>query len=178
MHPFETLKVPQNSIGVHWFGQNSFGIKDSSGTIIMVDPYFPRVRPPEDFIHVQPPVDEKDIKTDIVLLTHDHGDHTCPETLGRIHMAFPNAHFYGPRQSIARLLEMGILGEQLTTLPEIRSGLVNTSSMRCLQNLLKGSLRMAFPRLMLSILALYLKLGLCGFISAGTWCILIISTPH
>jgi L-ascorbate 6-phosphate lactonase len=116
MHPLELIEVRKRSIGIHWFGQNSFGIKDPSGTIFMVDPYFPRVRPPEEFIHSQPPVDEKEIKTDYVLLTHDHGDHTCPETLGRIYKAFPTSHFYGPCESISRLLEMGIPGEQLTVI--------------------------------------------------------------
>jgi L-ascorbate metabolism protein UlaG (beta-lactamase superfamily) len=116
MHSLEILEVPEGSIGIHWFGQSSFGIKAPSGTIFMVDPYFPRVRPPGDFIHALPPVVEKDIQTDIVLLTHDHGDHTCPETLSRIHLAFPNARFYGPCESIARLRGMGIPGEQLTTM--------------------------------------------------------------
>jgi L-ascorbate metabolism protein UlaG (beta-lactamase superfamily) len=116
MHPFETLEVPPKSVGIHWFGQSSFGIKDPSGMIFMVDPYFPRIRPPENFIHAQPPVDEKDLKTDSVLLTHDHGDHTCPESLNRIHAAFPTARFYGPRESISRLLALGIPVKQLTVM--------------------------------------------------------------
>jgi L-ascorbate metabolism protein UlaG (beta-lactamase superfamily) len=46
MHAFEKLKIPENNLGIHWFGQNSFALKDSAGTILMVDPYFPRERPP------------------------------------------------------------------------------------------------------------------------------------
>ena len=116
MHPLETIEVRKGSIGIHWFGQNSFGIKDPAGTIFMVDPTFPRVRPPEEFIHSQPPVDENEIRTDFVLLTHDHGDHTCPETLSRIHSACPNACYYGPSASIARLRGLGIPGKQLTVI--------------------------------------------------------------
>jgi L-ascorbate metabolism protein UlaG (beta-lactamase superfamily) len=115
-HPFEELIVPEKNVGIHWFGQNSFGIKDTFGTIIMVDPYFPRDRPPDEFIYPKPPLDEREIKTDYVLLTHDHGDHTCPESLLRIHAAFPNTRFYGPHECILRLKELGIPGKLLNVM--------------------------------------------------------------
>lgn len=108
MHAFEKIKVPEGSIGIHWFGQNSFAFKDSTGTILLIDPYFPKNRPPDEFIHPLPPLEEHEIKTDYVLLTHDHGDHTCPESLLRINAAFPQARYYGPFPSIKRLKELGI----------------------------------------------------------------------
>ena len=37
MHPFEDLVVAENTVGLHWFGQSSFGIKDAAGTIVQVD---------------------------------------------------------------------------------------------------------------------------------------------
>jgi L-ascorbate 6-phosphate lactonase len=114
MHSFEELRVPQNSIGIHWFGQNSFALKDSHGTILMIDPYFPRERSAAEFIYPLSPLDEKELKTDIVLLTHDHGDHTCPETLLRIHSAFPDVSFFGPKESILRLKEIGIPRERVS----------------------------------------------------------------
>jgi L-ascorbate metabolism protein UlaG (beta-lactamase superfamily) len=116
MHTFGRLEVPANSIGIHWFGQNSFALKDSHGTVLMVDPYFPRERPPSIFIHPMPPLDEGDLPVDIVLLTHDHGDHTCPESLLRIHSAFPKTHFYGAHESIQRLGSLGIPEELLTVI--------------------------------------------------------------
>ena len=45
MHPLVDLKVPGGSIAVHWFEQSSFALKDSAGTIVQIDPYFPRERP-------------------------------------------------------------------------------------------------------------------------------------
>ena len=45
MHPLVELKVPEGSIAVHWFEQSSFALKDPSGTIVQIDPYFPRERP-------------------------------------------------------------------------------------------------------------------------------------
>jgi L-ascorbate metabolism protein UlaG (beta-lactamase superfamily) len=91
-------------------------LKDSAGTIIHVDPYFPRERPPERFIYAQPPLDEKDLRVDYVLLTHDHGDHTCIESLLRIRQAFPDVCFYGPVESLRRMRDNGIPEDRLYTI--------------------------------------------------------------
>ncbi len=114
MHPFQALSVPAGKIGIHWFGQSSYALKDPSGTVVQFDPYFPRERPPDRFIHADPPLDEATLKTDYILLTHDHGDHTCIESLLRIHAAFPEAETVGPSESIARMAEAGIPDRLLT----------------------------------------------------------------
>ena len=116
MHAFAALAVPENNVAIHWFGQNSFAIKDSAGTLFLVDPYFPRERPAEVFIHPTPPLDEAELEPHFVLLTHDHGDHTHPETLLRIHAAFPQTLYYGPVESMARLQNLGIPASQLCAL--------------------------------------------------------------
>jgi L-ascorbate metabolism protein UlaG (beta-lactamase superfamily) len=115
MHPFATQSVPQNAVGIAWFGQSSFALRDSAGTIVQLDPYFPRERPPERFIHAEPPLDETTLPTDFVLLTHNHRDHTWPESLLRIHGAFPECRFVGPVESMANLREHGIPDALLTT---------------------------------------------------------------
>ena len=107
MHPFNELSVPAGKIGIHWFGQNSFALKDPEGTVLLVDPYFPHDRPVERFIYRQPPLDEAELRTDLVLLTHDHGDHTCIESLTRIHGAYPEARFIGPVESVKRMADAG-----------------------------------------------------------------------
>jgi L-ascorbate metabolism protein UlaG (beta-lactamase superfamily) len=108
MHSFEDLTVPENGIGLHWFGQSSYGIKDQRGTIVQTDPYFPHDRPPGRFIHPRPPLDEATLRTDFVLLTHNHGDHTCMETIDRLHRAHPDAKFVGPPESCAALHGNGV----------------------------------------------------------------------
>lgn len=123
MHTFEILPVPANAVGIHWFGQNSFALKDTAGTIVQIDPYFPHARPPERYIHAEPPLDEADLRTDLVLLTHDHGDHTCVESLQRIHSAFPDACFAGPEESVQRMLDNGFPQDRLITL---QAGKTNT----------------------------------------------------
>lgn len=115
MHPFNDLQVASGSVAIAWFGQSSFAIKAASGDVIFVDPYFPRVRPPERFIHAEPPIDEADLRVDFVVLTHDHRDHTWPESLSRIAAAWPEVVFYGPEESIQRLEAEGIRGAGLET---------------------------------------------------------------
>ncbi|MBN1250322.1 MAG: MBL fold metallo-hydrolase [Anaerolineae bacterium] len=115
MHPLNELSVPEGKVGIHWFGQNSFALKDSTGTVVFTDPYFPHDRPPERFIHSEPPLDEASLKTDVVLLTHDHGDHTCIESLERIRAGNPQAVFVGPVESVARMIKVGFPAEVLVT---------------------------------------------------------------
>ncbi|MFA6110995.1 MAG: MBL fold metallo-hydrolase, partial [Candidatus Latescibacterota bacterium] len=107
MHPFEDLPIPDGAIGIHWFGQNSYALKDSSGTILQLDPYFPHERPPDNFLHPRPPLHEASLRTDFVLLTHDHGDHTCVESLARLRAAYPEARYVGPVESVRRLRDAG-----------------------------------------------------------------------
>jgi L-ascorbate metabolism protein UlaG (beta-lactamase superfamily) len=115
MHSFASLKVPNGAVGIHWFGQSSFALKDADGTIVQVDPYFPTERPADRFIHAEPPLDETTLPTDFVLLTHNHRDHTLPESCIRIHAAFPNCRFVGPEESTANLAQSGIPQDRLTT---------------------------------------------------------------
>jgi L-ascorbate metabolism protein UlaG (beta-lactamase superfamily) len=115
MHPFAALVVPPGAVGIHWFGQSSFAFKDAAGTIVQVDPYFPRERPADRFIHAQPPLDETTLRTDFVLLTHNHLDHTWPESLLRIAAAFGHCRCVGPEESVANLLEQGVPADRLTT---------------------------------------------------------------
>lgn len=104
MHPLVDLKVPKDTVAVHWFEQSSFAIKDSAGIIVQIDPYFPRERPADRFIHPTPPLDEAELPTDYVLLTHAHGDHTCPESIQRIWETSSETRFIGPEESVRQIL--------------------------------------------------------------------------
>lgn len=104
MHPLSTVDVPPGSVAIHWFEQSCFAIKDNQGTTIQIDPYFPVDRPAERYIHATPPLDETTLPTDYVLLTHNHGDHTCVESIERIRTTFPGCTFVGPEESINHIL--------------------------------------------------------------------------
>ena len=112
MHPIFDVKVSKKSAAVHWFGQSSYAFKGASGELVLIDPYFPRVRPPERFIHPEPPVDEAEIPAALVLLTHDHRDHTCIETLGRVRKASPGARYVGPVESVRHIADAGVPAEE------------------------------------------------------------------
>ncbi len=113
MHPFVTLSVPSNAIAVHWFEQSSFALKNPQGTIALIDPYFPHERPADRFVHARPPVQEADLPADLVILTHDHLDHTYTESLLRIKAANPAVQVIGPEESIRRVLgEVGLPAAQ------------------------------------------------------------------
>ena len=116
MHPFEDLSVPPDGLGLHWFGQSSFGLRHADGTIVQTDPYYPWDRPGERFIHVRPPLMEESLRTDWVLLTHDHGDHTCMESIDRIRGAFPEVRFAGSPESCERLRLGGVSPDRVTEL--------------------------------------------------------------
>ncbi len=104
MHPLATFSVPPGHVAIHWFEQSCYAVKDAAGSVLQVDPYFPRQRAPERFIHAQPPLDEATLPTDFVLLTHNHSDHTWPESISRIRDAFPDCLFVGPQESIDKIL--------------------------------------------------------------------------
>ncbi|HGE69689.1 TPA: MBL fold metallo-hydrolase [Candidatus Poribacteria bacterium] len=114
MHELVKLQVPKGHVGIHWFEQNSYAIKDSHSTIVLIDPYFPHKRPPEVFVHTEPPLDESQLPINYVLLTHAHGDHTCSETLERINKYWPGAIYVGPKESIKQILEQTEIKESNT----------------------------------------------------------------
>jgi L-ascorbate metabolism protein UlaG (beta-lactamase superfamily) len=115
MHSLVRLTVPSGAVALHWFEQSSFALKNSDGKIALIDPYFPHERPAERFIHPTPPVKETDLPADIVILTHDHSDHTHPETLRRVQAANPAVQMIGPVESIRRVVnEVGLPQAQTT----------------------------------------------------------------
>lgn len=113
MHPFVSLAVPDGAVAIHWFEQSSFALKNSQGKIALIDPYFPHDRPADRFVHGTPPVEEAAIPADVVILTHDHLDHTHGETLLRVKAANPAVQMIGPRESIRRVIdEVGLPADQ------------------------------------------------------------------
>lgn len=114
MHPFAKLAIPKGSVGIHWFEQNSYAVKDSHSTIVLIDPYFPHNRPSDVFVHPEPPLDESQLPVNFVLVTHAHSDHTCSETLSRIRKYWQGSIFIGPTESINQILRETNTDEQHT----------------------------------------------------------------
>ena len=121
MHPLVNLNVQKGTIAVHWFEQSSFALKDSNGTIVQIDPYFPRNRPADRFIHTETPLDESHLPTDFVLLTHAHGDHTCSESIRRIWDTSTATQFIGPVESVRQIASETAVADD--NVSEISAGL-------------------------------------------------------
>jgi L-ascorbate metabolism protein UlaG (beta-lactamase superfamily) len=107
VHPIGTASIPGNAVGIHWFGQSSFALKSDQNRILLTDPYFPRTRPPEKYVRSLAPVHESALPGDLVLLTHDHSDHTCIESLERLRAALPTITIVGPPESVEHMTRSG-----------------------------------------------------------------------
>jgi L-ascorbate metabolism protein UlaG (beta-lactamase superfamily) len=116
MHPLVNLTVPAGAVAIHWFEQSSFALKNSAGKLALIDPYFPHDRPAGRFVHPQPPLQESELPADLVILTHDHLDHTHAETLQRIKAVNPAVRMIGPIESIRRVVNEVGLPEAQTTI--------------------------------------------------------------
>lgn len=98
----EQQHVPAGAVALWWLGQASFVVK-GDGVTVFVDPYLRassrRLSPPPF-----PP--EAVTNADLVLLTHDHGDHVDPSALPGIAAASPGARFVAPRPISARVVDL------------------------------------------------------------------------
>ena len=120
----DALKVGENSLAFFGLGQVGVAIKGPSG-VILVDPYLtdsdgeggtlPRTFPPP----VQP---AETTNAAAVLLSHDHIDHTDPDTILPLSEASPDARFITAYTSRDTLVAAG-LDEARITVPEVGEAL-------------------------------------------------------
>jgi L-ascorbate metabolism protein UlaG (beta-lactamase superfamily) len=107
MNKINAVKIGNGELGIFWLGQNSYILKTSTGTLIAIDPYFSRT-PRFNYIHKQPPIRSEDLRVDYVFCTHDHLDHTDPDTLSKMAQCTAKTIFLGPKESCDRFLNTGI----------------------------------------------------------------------
>lgn len=109
------LGVQERSLAFWSLGQVGVVIKGPEG-IIYLDPYLTDSdgaggHLPREF---PPPLSPKEAdNADAVLLTHDHADHTDPDTLLPMAEASPNALLVGPYTSHDKLVEAGLDAERI-----------------------------------------------------------------
>jgi L-ascorbate metabolism protein UlaG (beta-lactamase superfamily) len=107
MDEINAVKIGSGELGIFWLGQNSFILKTSTGRLIAIDPYFSRT-PRFSYIHEQPPIRSEDLRVDFVFCTHDHLDHTDPDTLSKVAQHSSETVFVGPKESCDRFMNIGI----------------------------------------------------------------------
>jgi L-ascorbate 6-phosphate lactonase len=95
-------RVPEGAVALWWLGQASYALK-AAGIVVHIDPYLAvsdRRLTPAAF------APEAVTNADVVLLTHDHGDHVDPDALPGIAKASPQARFVAPSPIAARVVEL------------------------------------------------------------------------
>jgi L-ascorbate 6-phosphate lactonase len=112
MRKIREFAVPQRSVALWWFGQNGYIFKSHDGTLVSTDLYLTNscegLHPGIDLrrrvpILIQP--EELDI--DVFTCTHNHQDHTDPETIGRL-VNKDTALFVGPHPSCEVFRKQGV----------------------------------------------------------------------
>jgi L-ascorbate 6-phosphate lactonase len=100
---FSSERVPTGAVALWWLGQASFTFKSSGGAIVYVDPYLA-----VSDRRITPAAFAPDAVTngDLVILTHDHGDHVDPRALPGIAKASPRARIAAPQPIVGRVAEL------------------------------------------------------------------------
>ena len=103
-------QLPAQGIAIWWIGQSGFFIKLANQNIILLDAYLSNsvAKKNLDFPRKVPiPIEPKDVICDYYICTHNHLDHTDPETIQHIsHKGKIN--FLGPRNTVKKYKESSI----------------------------------------------------------------------
>ena len=108
---------------LYYLGQVGFLIRYSGKTLLIdgylsdyVDRHFATEQVPWRRRYPAPIVPEDLDFVDFVLCTHDHADHTDPDTVKGILSVNDHARFYGTHAVAARLAEIGVPADRITPL--------------------------------------------------------------
>lgn len=105
-------RVPKGSVAMWWFGQNGFIFKSPEGTTAAVDLYLTDscrgLTPGMDLSRKVPVLlPPEDVNVDVFACTHNHQDHTDPETIRGLRNK-DTAHFAGPHPTCGVYAREGI----------------------------------------------------------------------
>ncbi len=96
--------IPEGGVGLWWLGQSSFIVR-GAGRTVYIDPYLN----PNPRRIVPPPFSPNQVtNADLILCTHDHGDHIDPTALPGIAAASPQATILTPGVAREKLMGWGI----------------------------------------------------------------------
>ena len=110
-------KVEAGRVAIQWLGQSGFALKAHGGGVIVVDPYLSDSANKDGGAArlVDIPIRPKDVRLDYLFLTHDHVDHTDPESAPVIAQMNPDAPVICPPSSCRHLIKLGVPASQITT---------------------------------------------------------------
>lgn len=115
---FRSVSVPSDRLLVNWIGQAGFVFRTADGTVLCVDPYLSNSIEKYEGLENRrmwwPAFPLERFHVDGVFLTHDHLDHTDPETIPMIE-GYCKPRYFAPASSAAHLRAMGVRPEAITT---------------------------------------------------------------
>ncbi len=107
--------VTSGTASLWWLGQGGFVFEGPLSGPLVVDPYLSNSvgdsGGPGRLFPV--PVAPADLRVSAIILTHDHIDHTDPDSLIPLVAANPDAPIYAPPESVAHLARLGITGDKV-----------------------------------------------------------------
>jgi L-ascorbate 6-phosphate lactonase len=106
-------RIPEDALGIWWIGQSSFIVR-GAGITLYLDPY---LNPTPRRIVAPPLLPQQVTNADLILCTHDHGDHIDPTTLPGIAKASPQAKILVPGVARDRVVGMGIPASRVVVPP-------------------------------------------------------------
>src|SRR5712692_1782334 len=103
MQAIRAYPVPPKSVGIWWLGQSGYIFKTPEGTLLSVDMYLTNscaaIRHDVDLSRRVPVlIPPEDLDVDIYACTHNHQDHTDPETIRGLRSK-DTTQFIGPHPS-------------------------------------------------------------------------------
>ena len=115
--------VPQGAVRMWWLGQAGFAFKTDRGKIVYLDPYLSdAVERLHGFKRLSlPAIAAEDVRTDLVILTHEHTDHLDPDALPMIARNNPQCRFAGPIGCAEGLTQAGIAPDRQIVLEPNRA---------------------------------------------------------
>ena len=118
MRNIRDFRVDKGAIGIWWFGQNGFIFKSPEGTLASVDLYLTDscngIAPGIDLSRKVPILlRPEDVQVDVFTCTHNHQDHTDPETIRNLRSK-DTMQFVGPHPSTDVFRQEGIEAGRIT----------------------------------------------------------------
>ena len=113
MREIRQFPVKKGTVALWWLGQNGYLFKSHEGTLLAIDLYLTdscaAVAPPGMDMHRQVPVliPPEEIDVDVIACTHNHQDHTDPETIARLRNK-DTSLFVGPHPSCEVFRRKGV----------------------------------------------------------------------
>lgn len=106
----------ESSLAAWWLTQASWMVRFRDGPLVLIDPWWRDLFAGDRWgklLGEFPLEPEQHPEPDLVLCTHWHDDHICPESIPRLAAHFPNLRFVVPNRSVDLFTGWGISADRI-----------------------------------------------------------------